>query len=67
MKNILTPLSKSVLIPLRWTAVASATDAAIFKKMFGFGRPSDLPARNTTLIISNKQMNYITKLINSLG
>ena len=29
MKNLLTPLSKSVLIPLGLTAVASATDAAI--------------------------------------
>ena len=32
MKNILKPFAKSVLIPLRLTAAASATDAAIHKK-----------------------------------
>ena len=47
--NVLTPLARSVLIPLRLTAAATATDAAIAKKMFGFG--------NTTLIISNEEMN----------
>ena len=29
MKNVLKPLDKRVLIPLRLTAVASSTDAAI--------------------------------------
>ena len=33
--NVLKPLAKSVLIPLRLTAAASTTDAAIHKKMFG--------------------------------
>ena len=33
MKNVLKPLAKSVLIPLRLTAAASATDAAIHKKI----------------------------------
>ena len=33
--NILKPLAKSVLIPLRLTATTSATDAAIHIKMFG--------------------------------
>ena len=33
MKNVLTPLAKSVLIPLGLKAVASATDAAIQKKI----------------------------------
>ena len=42
--NVLKPLAKSVLIPLKLTA-AAATDAAIYKKMFGSG--------TTTLIISN--------------
>ena len=37
MKNVLKPLAKSVLIPLGLTAAASATDAAIHKKMFGTG------------------------------
>ena len=56
--NVLKPLAKSVLIPLRLKAAASATDAAIHKKMFGSG--------NTTLIISNKEMNDIMKIIKSL-
>ena len=34
MKNVLKPLAKSILIPLGLTAAASATDAAIHKKMF---------------------------------
>ena len=57
MKNILKPLAKSVLIPLGLTAVALATVAAIYKKMFGSG--------TTTLIISNKEMNDILKIIKS--
>ena len=36
--NVLKTLAKSVLIPV----AASATDAAIHKKMFGSGGPSDL-------------------------
>ena len=32
IKNVITPLAKSVLIPLRLTAAASATDAGIHKK-----------------------------------
>ena len=43
--SLLKPLAKSILIPLGLTAAASATDAAIHKKMFGSG--------TTTLIISN--------------
>ena len=56
--NVLKPLAKSILIPLGLTAAASATDAAIHKKMFGSG--------NTTLIILNKEMNDIMKIIKSL-
>ena len=56
--NVLKPLAKSILIPLQLTAPASATDAAIHKKMFGSG--------TTTLIISNEEMNDIMKIINSL-
>ena len=53
--NVLKPLAKSVLIPLGLTAPASATGAAIHRKMFGSG--------NTTLIISNKEMNNIINII----
>ena len=35
--NILKKLTKSVLVPLRLTAAALATDAAIQKKIFGLG------------------------------
>ena len=37
MGNALKPLAKSVLVPLALTAAASATDATIQKKNFGFG------------------------------
>ena len=43
IKNVITPLAKSVLIPLGLTAAASAADAGIHKKILGSG--------NTTLII----------------
>ena len=56
--NVLKPLGKSVSIPLGLSAVASATDAAIHKKMFGSG--------NTTLIISTEEMNDIIKIVKSL-
>ena len=56
--DVLKPLAKNVLITLGSTAAASATDAAIHKKKFGSGM--------TTLITSNKEMNEIMKIINSL-
>ena len=65
MKNVLTPLAKSLLVPLRLTAAASATDSAIFQKMFRFGRPSDLASRNRTLKVLNEKINDITKIAES--
>ena len=64
---VLKILAKSVLIPLRLTTAALATDATIHKKMFTCGRccPSDLALRNMTIIISNEEMN-IMKIIMSL-
>ena len=56
--SVLKPLAKSVLIPLGLTAAASATDAAIHNKMFGFVM--------TTLLISNEKVNDIMKIIKSL-
>ena len=58
MKNVLKPLAKGVLVPLGLTASASATDAAIHKKIFG----SDV----TTLIISNEEINGFMKTLKSL-
>ena len=58
MKNVLKTLAKNVLIPLGLTATASGTDAAIQKKIFGSGM--------TALIISNKEMGDIIKIVKSL-
>ena len=58
IENILKPLAESILIPLGLTVVALATDAVICKKMFGSG--------TTTLIISNEEINNITKIVKSL-
>ena len=37
MKNVLKPLTNSVLIPSRLTAAAAATNPTIQKKIFGLG------------------------------
>ena len=58
IKNIIMSLAKSVLIPLGFTAAASAADAGIHKKILGSG--------NTTLIISNDEMEDIIKTVKSL-
>ena len=60
MKSVIKPLAKSVLIPLRLTAAASAVDAGIHKKILGSGY------NNTTLIISNDEMDEILKIVKSL-
>ena len=56
--NVLNPLATSVLLPLGLTAAASATDAAIHKKMFGSGI--------TTLIILDEKMNDLMIIIKLL-
>ena len=61
IKRVIKPLAKSVLIPLGLTAAASATDAGIYKKILGFGH-----SNNTTLIISNDEMDDILKIVKSL-
>ena len=68
MKGIIKPLAKSVLIPLGLTAAASAADAGINRKLLGSGRSLDLapPQNNTTLIISNDEMDDILKIVKSL-
>ena len=57
MKNVLTSLAKSVLVPLGLTVAASATDAAIQKKIFGSG--------TTALIISEEEMDDIIEIVKS--
>ena len=59
IKNVITALAKSVLIPLGLTASTSLADAGIHKKILGSGN-------NTTLIISNKDMDDLIKIITSL-
>ena len=56
--NVLKPLAKNVLIPLGLTAAASATNAAIHKRIFGLCM--------TSLIISNEEINDIINMIKSL-
>ena len=52
------PLAKDVLAPLGTTAATSATDAGIPNKIHGSGKP--------TLIISNEEINDITKIVQAL-
>ena len=57
VENVITPLAKSVLIPLGLSAAASAADAGIHKKILRLG--------NTTLIISNNEMEDLTNIVKS--
>ena len=60
IKNVIKPLAKSILISLGLTAAASAAHTGIHKKVLGSGH------NNTTLIISNDEINDIIKIIKSL-
>ena len=60
MKSVIKPLAKTVLVPLGLTAAASAADVGIHKKILGSGH------NNTTLIISNDEMNDILKIVKYL-
>ena len=67
IKNVITPLAKSVLIPLGLTSAASVADAGIHRKILGSGRHSSSASHNTTtLIISNKDMEDLIKIVKSL-
>ena len=57
MKDVIQPLAKSVLIPLGLTAAAA--DAGMHKKILGSGH-------NTTVIISNDEMEDIFEIVKSL-
>ena len=59
IKSVIKPLIKSVLIPLGLTAAASAADAGIHKQILGSGN-------NTTLIISNNEIEDLIKIAKSL-
>ena len=61
MKGVFEPLAKSVLVPLGLTAAASAADAGIHNKILGSGHND-----NTTLIISNDEVDDNLKIAKSL-
>ena len=58
MKNVLAPLAKSVLELLGISAGMSAADVAIPKKIYG--------SETTALIVSNEEIENITKIDKSL-
>ena len=58
LMKVAIPLAKNVLAPLGITAAAWAIDAGIQKKIHGSG--------NTTLIISNEEMNDIIKITQAI-
>ena len=60
MKNVLTPLAKSVLIPLGLKATASAADAGIHKKIL---EPETSGSRTTIIIKSSKGIKDILKIV----
>ena len=55
--KVAVPIAKNILAPLRITAAASTIDGAIQKKIHSSG---------ATLIISNKEMNEIMKIVTAL-
>ena len=59
MKRVIKPLAESILVPLGLTAAASAGDAGMQKRILVSGH-------NTTLIISNDEMEDILKIVKSL-
>ena len=59
MKSVIKPLATSVLVPLGLTAAASAAGAGTYKKILGSGH-------STTLVISNNDMQDLSKIIKSL-
>ena len=66
MENVLTPLDKNVLLPFGLSARMSAADVAIQKKIYGSDCPLDFALHTTVLIISNKEMGDIMKIVKSL-
>ena len=58
IKITIKPLTKSVIIPLELTSVASTADPGIHKKILSSG--------TTTLRISNDEMKDIMKIVKSL-
>ena len=66
MKTVLKSLAKNFLLSFGLSSRISAVDSAIQKEIYGSNRPSDSALRTTALIISNEEMEYITKIVKSL-
>ena len=69
IKNVIKLLAKSVLIPLGLTAVSSAGDAGIHKKILGSGHNNNKNNNNnnnTVLIILNDEIHDTIKIVKSL-
>ena len=59
MKSVIKALAKSILVPIGLTAAASAADAGIHKKILESGH-------NTTLVISNGEMQDLLEIVKYL-
>ena len=66
MQYLLTALAITILVPLGLTATLSATDLAIQKTAFGLVMHSSDLGKQTTLIISNEEMNDTMKILKSI-
>ena len=58
MRSMLTPLAKSILLPLGLTTLVSTKESVVQKKISG--------SSMKTLIISSEEMEYIMKFVKSL-
>ena len=65
MKDVLTPLAKSVFLPIGVLAGMSAADAATQKKMYGSSRRLDLAPHIIAWIIWNEEIGDIMKTVTS--
>ena len=69
LMKLAVPLANNILVPLQITAAASALDARIQKKIHDSGCPPStmkVGSGTTTLIISNKDINEIIKMVQVL-
>ena len=63
MKNVFTPQAKRVYVTLGLTEAASTTDAAIQNNIFGSRDRKTYGSGTTTLLISNKELVHIMKIV----
>ena len=66
MESLLTPLAKSVFIPLILSSGMSVADAVIQKEIYGTSHPLNVALHTAALIISNEEIKDIMKIIKSL-